>query len=244
MKFLLCLQFHEADKATAMRLARFIADLEPMMREDVEFVFVARFDCAHDYETIDYVAQKFKVNWIATYPKWTGWPAGPNGMAKDTLGWIADHRKDSPGALMIEPDCVPVKLDWLDRIISEWNLYQGEVAQMGAWRPSGGEHGHVNGNCVIHPHWAGSMSAAITEHLAWDCEIAPWVRHRWRKVALIRNCFESKNATAKDLFWAPIGELAPALVHGFKDDSAYNLARKNLLEPDTTPLSYDDIPRS
>ncbi len=236
-RFLVLLQFWDGDRDKAMRLARFIADLELGFRNDVEFVFVARYDCEHDRETIDYVAQKFKVNWITTYTKWTGWPSGCNGVAKDALEWIASNRKDSPGALMIEPDCVPVCRGWIDRIRLEWDSLSSEIAQMGAWRPSGGEHGHVNGNCVIHPSVAGAVSAVITEHLAWDCEIAPWIRHRWHKTTLIKNCFESKGATNQDLFWAPIGEQLPALVHGFKDSSAIDLARQNLLNTDISELS-------
>jgi hypothetical protein len=239
MKFHVCLQFWEGDKANAMRLARFIADLEPEFRKDTEFVFIARFDCEHDHPTCKYVGLKFKTTWITSHTKWTGWPGGPNGMAKDTLEWLAANRRESGGALLIEPDCVPVCRGWLDRIMAEWDMARfAERILMGAWRNSGGEHGHINGNCVVRPDFAKAISLdCVGPDLAWDCAIVPYVRNRWFVTSIIKNCFESRNATNQDLFWAPIGDQLPALVHGFKDDSAYNIASRNLLEPDASELS-------
>ncbi len=241
MKFLLCLQFWEGDKAKAMRLARFIADLELGFRTDVEFVFVTRFDCEHDHDTIRYVNKKFRVNWISSHTRWTGWPGGPNGMARDTLEWLEANRAGSGSALLFEPDCVPVSTYWIDTLIREWDRARfAEKIVMGAWRPSGGADGHINGNCVILPSAIKHMAvAAIGPDLAWDCAIAPYVKNKWLKTDRIRNCFESKNAAPKDLFWAPVGEDSPVLVHGFKDDSAYNLSHEHLLNPDTSELSYE-----
>ncbi len=241
MKFILALQFHEADKAKAMRLARFIADLEPFFRNDTEFLFVARFDCEHDHDTIRYVNSKFRVNWITSYTKWTGWPAGPNAMARDTLEYLAANRRDSGGVLLFEPDCAPVSPSWITHLIEEWDRARfAERIIMGAWRPSGGADGHINGNCVLRPNIALQIGLdMIGPDLAWDCAIVPYVKNRWLATTLIKNCFESKDATGRDLFWNPIGQDAAVLVHGYKDDSAYNLAHKNLLEPDPTPLSYE-----
>ncbi len=228
-RFILALQFFRDDRATAMRLARLLADIEPKFRDDIEFLFVARFDVDHDPETISYVAEKFTTNWITTHTKWMGWPAGCNGIAKDLLEWVSASRPEAPGLLMIEPDCVPCTADWLTRIMDEWDAAVTAGAwQMGAWRPSGGEHGHVNGNCVIAPECAGAMAGVITEHTAWDCLVAPWVKHRWRLTDLIRNHFESKEATLASFHDREHDEESdiPALLHGYKDDSAYEIARR------------------
>lgn len=238
MKFIICLQFWEKDKVTAMRLARFIADLERVFRVDTEFLFVARYDCEHDHDTIRYVNEKFRVNWITSHTKWTGWPGGPNAMARDTLEWLDANRSRSGGALLFEPDCVPTRTDWIDVLIQEWD--RGRFAEkilMGAWRPSGGADGHINGNCVLRPNFLRHVGIdCFIPDLAWDCAISPYVKNRWLKSDRIRNCFESLNATDKDVFWTPIGQDTPALVHGFKDDSAYNLVQR-LLHHDTSELS-------
>ncbi len=240
MKFLILLQFWDGDKAKAMRLAKFIADLEPCFRTDVDFVFVARFDCEHDHDTIRYVNEKFRVDWITTHTCWTGWPGGPNAMALDTLEWLAANRKDALGALLIEPDCVPLNANWLNILIEDWRVgLEHDRWIMGAWRNSGGAHGHINGNCVVRTDLAKliPLRDIVGPDLAWDCAIADWVRMNWFVTDRIKNCFDSVNATAKDLFWTEIGMKPHVLVHGFKDSSAYDLACKNLLEPDTTELS-------
>jgi hypothetical protein len=45
---LICLQYWDGDRDKAMRLARFLADLEPSKREDVDFAFFARADSSFD----------------------------------------------------------------------------------------------------------------------------------------------------------------------------------------------------
>jgi hypothetical protein len=238
---IVCLQFWRGDIEKAMRLARFIADLEPLKRSDVEFLFVARFDCDHDHETIHYVQEKFeKVHWIATHTKWTGWPGGCNGMARDTLEWLSVNRTKTP-ALLLEPDCVPVTKDWLDRLSKEATrlFIAADKWLAGDWRNSGGPYGHVNGNCLIRPDIIPQLLEHFNEGLAWDCAIAPAVRTNWYFTPLIKNRFESKNATYRDLHganWYPgrltaveLEEYRPVLVHGFKDDSAFELAKEELL---------------
>lgn len=241
-KMILCLQFWHGDRDRAMRLARFIADLEPSERKDVEFLFVARFDCDHDHETIQYVQEKFeKVHWITTHTKWTGWPGGCNGMAHDTLEWLSVSRTIVP-ALLIEPDCVPVDKNWLARLLSEsTRLFVGADKWLaGAWRNSGGPYGHVNGNCLIRPDIVKTLLPLFGPDLAWDCAIAPWVKSHWYFSTLIANRFQSVDATVADLHganWYPghlhgtaeLDAFRPVLVHGFKDDSAFNLAKAELL---------------
>ncbi len=65
-------QFWDGDKPQAMALARLMADLETVKRTDVIFLFTARFDCKHDQDTIDYVAQKFNVMTYTTKRKAEG----------------------------------------------------------------------------------------------------------------------------------------------------------------------------
>lgn len=228
MKLVLALQFYIGDREKAMRLARLIADAEPKPRTDVEFVFVARYDCEHDFKTIEHVRQKFPTHWITTYTKWRGWPGGPNAMARDLLEWTAANRKEVDGLLMIEPDCVPTSAFWLNAIMDEWNdALMADKWLMGAWRDSGGPHGHINGNCVVKPNFATLVHTndLIGPGLAWDCAVSPYARERWYITGAIKNCFEARNATVEHLFDADMGEYCPALVHGFKDDSAYEIAK-------------------
>jgi len=225
-RLVVCLQFYSADRASAMRLARLIADIELSRREDVEIIFVARFDTDHDHETIKYVEQKFPVSWFTTHTWWTGWPAGPNAMAKDTLEWVAANRKNALGVLLLEPDCVPVKTNWLDILIDEWRIAKAaDVWIMGAWRASGGEFGHLNGNCIVRPDFGWLAGAEqINQHTAWDCVLnGPRVREHWFVTERIHNCFQSVDAKMDELFPLGIEHQPRALVHGYKDDSLVKL---------------------
>lgn len=225
---LIALQFCPTDFPHAMRLARLIADIERTPRTDVEFCFAARFDCAPAPDAVKYLMLKFPVRIFNTTTRWTGWPGGPNGMARDVLAHAAREWAKQDGILLIEPDCVPMARDWIDQLRYEWS--QHRCLMMGAWRDSGPSCGHINGNCIVSPDFADRVNLrGITQHCAWDCAIAPQVRHQWHSTGLILNRFQSLGAEEEVLKWPDEGVKPPVLVHGFKDDSAYDIAVKKLL---------------
>lgn len=233
MNLVLFLQFYEADHREAMRLARLIASLEVLPREDVEFVFVNRYDCElADVETVAKVVEKFAVSHFTTTTRWTGWPGGCNAMAKDVLEeiWcnIEPNTKweDARGFLLIEPDCLPVQEDWLNQLIKAWEVARrADKLIMGAWRNSGPPCGHINGNLLLAPQAAApKYTAGIGPGYAWDCEVTPRMLDRAELTGLIKNCFKMTNATVENLTTQDRGEVAPVLVHGFKDDSSYATA--------------------
>lgn len=232
----LCLQYHESDYDQAMTLARFIGQIEPARREDVRFRFFARHDARNpDMDTIAAVGKKFDVSWGRTMSTWTGWPAGPNGMSKGVLEgarkWLrAAGWEDADGLLLLEPDCVPMAADWLNQLLAEWTAALSAGAWiMGSWRNSGGAHGHINGNCVIATSIAGSIGESITQHLAWDCGHSSHTRKHWHITGLIRNDFQSRDATDERLKTPEVGDRPPVLVHGYKDESAMEIARRWIL---------------
>jgi hypothetical protein len=231
MKFVIALQFYNGDRDRAMRLARMIADIQPYFRMDLLFLFVCRYDCDMSIADLAYVGKKMMVEFFKTTTRWDGWPAGPNGMARDLLeeSYLrvkSGRWSDVMGMIMIEPDCIPCDQEWIDTLCSAFPI--GGPRIMGAWRPSGGEHGHINGNCVIQADIARlpGFLAAFNQHLAWDCAIVPFVKDYWLETHLIKNCFESTGAT-REVFEAKAQE-PPVLIHGYKDDSCYELARKRL----------------
>lgn len=235
VKLALVLQFHPGDRDTAMRLARMIADIEQLPRDDVQFYFAARYDAAHDDDTVNYVRTKFPcTETITTFTKLTGWPQGPNAMAQDIL-LLFDKKRDVDGLFLIEPDVVPLRKYWLNILIDEWlgAIAAGKI-QLGAWRGSGPPGGHLNGNCILIPRIAtwlrerGFEVGQMAGGIAWDCQIAAWTREYWATTGIIKNKFQSHKATEDDLLTPDLGDDPPAIIHGYKDDSAYLLARKML----------------
>lgn len=223
-----------------MELARLIADIEPRKRDDVRFRFFARWDCEQaDRDTIAHVANKFDVSWAKTCSyKWDGWPAGPNGIALEVLDTAWNWLKkigwsDTTALLMLEPDAVPLSSSWLDQLKAEWHEHgfsqanAGGAWQIGAWRNSGGEHGHINGNCLIRPNIRAVLNGMpINPYVGWDCGIAPYMREHWHHSGLFLNHFQSTGAKLEDLLRPETGARSPVLVHGYKDNSAMKIARQ------------------
>jgi hypothetical protein len=238
----IALMFHPGDAAQAHRLKKLIADNEELPREDVEFYTFARADALHDEgEPSRQITIKFPRStndW--TDSKESGWPLGPNMMAHDVLKYF-DHNADITrldGVLLMEPDCIPVNKHWLNVLISEWNEARstGKV-MMGAWRNSGPPCGHINGNCMVIPALASFLKskgydiANFKTPIAWDCLIAPYLREDWATTGRILNRFQSFNCQPDDIATPDLGDDPPVLVHGYKDDSCFNLAQKILKLP-------------
>lgn len=231
---IIALQFHSGDKPQAMRLAKFMADIEPEYRGDVELCFVAA-PGLHEIDTALHCAKKFQTSQFISLSPDTGWPAGPNAMVKEVLHWMLkryrkpDFRSEVP-LLLLEPDTVPFRKDWLNVLLKLWKeQFALDRWIVGAWRDSGCAGGHINGNCLIRPDIARWINLSIIgKELAWDVAIAPLVHNNWFATDLIVNHFQSTNATDAALR-LPNGCM-PALVHGYKDDSAYEIARRLMPE--------------
>lgn len=237
MSLVIALQFWAGDRDQAMRLARFMADIEPRFRHDVQLMLVNRYDCeVVDDETLIRVAEKFDVKEFQTTTRGDGWPAGPNAMACDVFAeatrrvrsgeWRAVH-----GLLMLEPDCVPLSADWINLLNQNWiTVSQAGSWIMGAWRPSGGHLGHINGACMIRPDIGLLCDLRFrSDMVAWDCDfMAQWGNRIWG-TDLIVNIFQETNVDQRRLDPSPITGIAPAFAHGAKDQSVWDYARQKLL---------------
>jgi hypothetical protein len=168
------LQFWNGDKNQAMELARLIADIEPNFREDVEFLFSARFDTEHDKKTIDYVSKKFRVFTHKTTRRATGWPKGPNALFADSYQYCIERTRDGSmkgeAILFIEADCVPLDMHWINHLVAEYKACGKMV--MGAWLEEGdcGTR-HINGNCIIHKDfWRKNRRILAPCNGGWDAD--------------------------------------------------------------------------
>jgi hypothetical protein len=99
------------------------------------------------------------------------WPRGPNLVFQQIL-WFYVHEKLKGPFLWCEPDCVPVKPDWLDRLAHEYarcqKPFMGAVVEAqianGSRIPK-----HLTGNAV-YPHKAYEQANKIMEaaNTPWD----------------------------------------------------------------------------
>jgi hypothetical protein len=238
-KINLCLQFWEGDRDRAMRLARFIADLEPEKNLGVEFTFVARFDAQHDEETIRYCAHKFNaVHQLTGRRKETGWPDGCNALALDLFQQSAEKFrtgkwKHIKAIYLLESDVMPLRRDWLSALSAEWDesSSRGKLL-LGSWCPwHGKQYGHLNGNMLCVPDIASRIDgiAECPPKKAWDAHFAPAFAPHWTASRQMQNHYDHRqNIPEAVLFSSVDGVSEPVVSHGTKDFSAERLVRERL----------------
>lgn len=246
-KMIVALQFWEGDKARAMHLAKFIADLEPAKNEKVDFAFVARFDTKHDQETIEYVSRKFNVWTLTGTRNTTGWPDGCNDLALDLFQQSAGRTRQKSSSnrystdgtwrnhkalYLIESDVMPVCRDWLVRISDEWDVAQehGKFV-MGAFSPYHSPVGHINGNLLVAPDIVFRLKGLefCPFGAGWDAYFGPKFSPHWWKSVLMQNHYDYRANIPPEILWMPVdGVTPPAVVHGVKDMSAERQVRAKM----------------
>jgi len=232
-KILLALQFWDGDKAQAMRVARLIADLETRMSDRADFLFVSRFDCPHDLDTIGYVARKFKVRHHVSRRRATGWPFGPNELWFETMQYAYEHTIDDKripeykAVLTFEADALPLCPNWIPMLSDAFDQSQ-PACIVGALLKYPGLH--VNGNALFSceqnfSHWISRQVTGCTPHGGWDYVLAPRFKEwGWKDCALMRSWW--KTPTLQREQFEQLQAQGVAFLHGIKDGSALDMVRE------------------
>jgi hypothetical protein len=237
-RILLVLQFWEHDKAQAMALARLLADIEPNHTELADILFLNRFDCKPDHQTVKYVSRKFNVFSYQSARRSTGWPRGCNGLffgGAEYLYHMSAENKATPrykAAFFLEADCCPLSRDWLRTFSKTWDSFNNKIFVSGCRVESEGVWEHINGNCFISGdltflHWL-VKTVGEPANIGWDYVLAaqfrtwgvkpmPGMEFVWRTPTLTPP--ELLERIHRDVIW----------LHGVKDFSALQFARKHLL---------------
>jgi hypothetical protein len=244
-KILIALQFWKGDKLQAMRLADFLADLEPGRSEQADFLFVSRFDCPQDIGTVSRVSRKFNTFHTVSRRRGTGWPVGCNELWLGTMEWAVHMRaaKKIPrykAIFTFEADVVPLARGWIGHLTHHWDLEykrrNGQLAVMGAWLPNGFNNnpvGHINGNCMCSLDDKMGKDILKTVNrcpsaIGWDFFAgAEFQRLGWAKMPGQMCEWRTGKYTVEKF-----NELLAAntiLHHGCKDNSLLDLSRKHLL---------------
>jgi len=232
-KLLLALQFWKGDKDQAMRLARFIADLQPGHCEIADFLFISRFDCPQDIETIKYVSRKFDVHHTVCRRRGVGWPGGCNelwfGACEHVYHSIESGKMPQYKAMFtFEADGVPLARNWISRFSELWDESKCYVA--GALLDSPGIH--INGNALFacdlkFLRWVSKTIGSCSATSGWDYYLSkafkqwgwaaiPEIVSEWQTKTFPVERFEEE--IRKGTLWH----------HGVKDASLLDMA-KNFL---------------
>jgi hypothetical protein len=237
-RILLVLQYWKGDIKQAMTLARFIADIQPGLSEVADFLFVARFDCPHDTDTIKYVSKKFRTYHHTSKRRGTGWPNGCNDLWFGAMEWVQSmiEAKKVPAykaVLTFESDCVPLAANWLNQLSNAWDdaVAKSPTFVLGAYLTAPGPH--INGNAMFscHPaflHWLVRKVGGAPPNAGWDYVLYKDFR-RWGAANLpgLKSYWATKTFSEEG-FNREIAE-GTFFLHGVKDDSLLRMARKKFL---------------
>lgn len=225
---LINLQYYGGDKATANRLARLIADMEPKRRDDVDFMFSCRYDCKHDSQTLEYVGRKFAVHSHVSKRQAVGWPFACNELWFGSMTHVYDHRHvlgEFEAILCMEADDTPMAPDWLNRLIDEWRAHKSVITGHFQTAPVP----HINGNCLI----SGSKDflakirriGSCSPSTGWDLVLAEKFRRwGWHPTPIILS--EYCRPPIDEPYFKQLQESGVVLLHGVKGESGLEIAEK------------------
>ena len=233
-KILLALQFWEGDKKQAMQVARLIADLEPRHCNQADFLFVSRFDCEQDMDTIKYVSQKFNVHHhINRSRRATGWPFGPNELWFGTMDYVftygveAKRMSDYKAVLTFEADAFPLIPNWIQVLSSAWDEAQ-PACVVGALQTAPAPH--INGNALFScdhkfMNWIARAVGGCAPHGGWDFILAQRFKEwGWRNSGVFRSWWQMKTLS-EETFEQLLREHV-CFLHGIKDQSVIEHVRR------------------
>jgi hypothetical protein len=180
-----------------------------------------------------------------------GWPGGSNMLAASSFIEMTLLLREgvckNEAFLLFEPDCIPLTLDWLERLAREWETVKAKGKQaFGHWHQQGDLTTlHMNGNAVFrtdffdqHPTWIVGPSSQ-----GWDY----WFRGNFIPIScdsnLIFQHYNRHGLTLEEFQSIEKNGVRPALFHGVKTDDGRRIARSALLEAkEPAPASAPEPP--
>jgi len=222
-KILITFQFWDGDKAQMMKVARFLANVEPAMSDLADIAFVCRNDSSQCRDTVEYVSKKFHVHTVKSRRTEVGWPAGCAGLFFGTADWIYEHKvakriPDYKAFLIMEADAAPLVPDWIAKLSSAWDA--ANVKVLGALQTG---LVHINGNAL----YSGDMKflkrvsreiAGCAPQGGYDYLLHPeWVRQGMADCPLMKSWWHHPGLDKAT--YDRLVEEGVVFLHGIKNDS-------------------------
>jgi len=233
-KILIALQYWAGDSKLALKLAKFLADIEPRHSDQADFLLLSRYDCPLDTTTVQHLSRKFNVHGFRGWKRGTGWPAGCNDLWLTVMEWAASmsQAKKIPEYKAIftcEADGAPLFRDWITRMHEAWDQVSREKPVVVAG-PLVLPGPHINGNCLVNGspknlNWLAHGMPSVHPAVGWDYLLAPLLKKAgWANIPGMRSIYNTptfsaerrKSLQEEGVFW----------VHGGKDDSLIRLGRE------------------
>lgn len=248
---LLALQFSPHDLPQALKLLDLLREKTSMRDADgYELALCPRFDVVLPEGTMEYMQRAFRVHVWRGAKRDIGWPVGCNALWVDTMlsaflktrdAGLSGYENPWSGVFTFEPDCVPTHRNWLPILREKWKeaLDAGKLC-MGHVQPRSltKEHfplseavdfTHMNGNALFVPDWfAHFPQMQHTTVDSWDCHWAHLIIPVAQDYGGIVSRYRATKMTEENLLEERIPGEPVIFVHGVKDDSALEIARRIL----------------
>lgn len=242
-KILLALQYWEGDEENAYNLAKIVSDIEEEYNNEAIFMFSGRFDTRPiDQKIIKYVSKKFETIVHKGKTQKTGHPDGCNGLWLDSMKYanylVKNKKKDIDAVFTFEPDCVPIKKDWIKNIHNEWRekqcLVLGHFVSQHKYISD-----HINGNMVVSPFILDMIfDKKIPEKQAWDVVLYNEFKYLCKQSNEIFSIIDIYNKPIENLGnllnatkihdqnnYGLNKRIKPSFIHGIKDNSGIKLIK-------------------
>ncbi len=242
-KILIALQFWKGDRDAAMKLARFLGDIEPRHSELADVVLVNRFDCPPaDKETIERVSRKFNTRAYTSPQRGIGWPDGCNSLWFGTMEWAFSYMEVGQlprykAIFTCEADGAPVLQDWVARMSEAWDVAQaGQKVYIAGPLVGGGNTGiaaHINGNCLVSGdlkflHWITRRVAGVPGGIGWDYFLRDaFKRWGWADIPGMLSLYNTPTFTPEQ--YMTFVQDGVIWVHGDKSNSLIDMGRARLI---------------
>lgn len=238
-KILIVLPFWAGDKARAMKLARLLADIEPAHSNEADILFVSRFDCTHGEQTVKHVSRKFNVHKYTSKKRGTGWPSGCNSLFFGSMEWVyhkmnAGHVPGYKAIFNMGADTAPLAKNWISQLVGAWDkkpVFVGGPMVDG----SGQNRTHINGDALMLSgdlkflKWLAMDVGDIKAPAGWDWILAgDFERWGWADFSFVKSYWRYPTVFTQSE-WDVHVSRGTSIIHGVKDDSLIELARKNLV---------------
>lgn len=236
-KFLIALQFYEGDRGLAMKLASFLADLEPKHNDLADFLLVHRADCRPPGHEAKYLSRKFNTHVYRSPKSEVGWPQGPNSMMEATCEWVscmmeANRVPKYKCVFLCEADGGPVSRDWVAKMSQAWDTANARQPVVIAGPLVYGPSEHINGNCMLtcDPKFMKWWTRGPRQHTAGGWDFVMWPTFKQMGAANIvgmRSYYNTPHFSLEEYLQMQREDLI--WVHGGKSEDLINYGRQQLL---------------
>ena len=230
----LALQYWTGDEKRAFELARLIADLESVRRQDVALFFCCDDETVQSQALLDtqqYCGNKFYTGVFQSGEAGHGYPAGPNALWANCMKFF--YRQWCAGVLRfesvftMESDSAPLRRDWISQIINAHRETLDSGMLITGAHLKNHYTPHVNGNLVAHVSIVRNFPELLETPpaVAWDIHHRVTLRRLTRPDHVIRSehrsvkwSKESLTSMATETAW----------LHGVIDNSGLQFAKSLL----------------